>query len=306
VLNDPKRTRDVRERVQKFVDAGEYSFQVARLAEGDDPAFQVVKTVVVNYTANGKHFVASATDPEEIYILPVDASLPQAEVSVDPEGKFQIEAWQPGRYELKTASGRSCNVEVGALPEAMEVSGPWQVSFPAGMGAPGKVVFDKLASWTDRPEAGVKVFSGTAGYTATVSVPPGMLAARKRVYLDLGAVAVMAQVRVNDKDLGVLWKPPFRLDVTDAVKPGDNALEVRVTNLWINRMIGDESLPEDSDRNGNGTLKSWPKWVLEGKPSPTERVTFTTWRLWKKGDPLLESGLLGPVMLRASERMPVE
>jgi hypothetical protein len=84
------------------------------------------------------------------------------------------------------------------------------------------------------------------------------------------------------------------------LKAGDNALEIGVTNLWINRMIGDEELPEDSDRNPDGTLKAWPQWVQEGKPSPTGRFTFTSWRLWKKGEAPVESGLLGPVTLRVA------
>jgi hypothetical protein len=76
-----------------------------------------------------------------------------------------------------------------------------------------------------------------------------------------------------------------------------------VVNLWINRMIGDEQLAEDSDRNPDGTLKAWPQWISEGKPSPTGRQTFTSWRLWKKDSPLQESGLLGPVSLRATENV---
>ena len=110
----------------------------------------------------------------------------------------------------------------------------------------------------------------------------------------------MADVKLNGKDLGILWKPPYRVDVTEALRAGDNALEIAVTNLWINRMIGDEELPEDSDRNPDGTLKAWPQWVQEGKPSPTGRFTFTSWRLWKKGEPLVESGLIGPVTLRVA------
>jgi len=113
----------------------------------------------------------------------------------------------------------------------------------------------------------------------------------------------MAEVRLNGKDLGILGKPPYRLDVSGAVKAGDNALEVKVTNLWVNRMIGDEQLPEDSKRTPNGTLAAWPPWLLEGKSSPTGRFTFTSWRLSKKGEPLLESGLLGPVTLRAAARI---
>jgi hypothetical protein len=81
------------------------------------------------------------------------------------------------------------------------------------------------------------------------------------------------------------------------LKDGENVLELKVVNLWINRLIGDEQLPEDSDRNRNGSLKSWPQWVQEGKPSPAGRFTFSSWRLWKKNEPLVESGLLGPVSI---------
>ena len=114
---------------------------------------------------------------------------------------------------------------------------------------------------------------------------------------------VKGEIKLNGRDLGALWKPPFELDVTRALKPGKNELEIKVTNLWPNRMIGDEQLPEDSDRETKGTLKSWPAWLAEGKPSPTGRYTFTSWRLWKKDDPLVESGLLGPVTVQTAERV---
>ena len=89
--------------------------------------------------------------------------------------------------------------------------------------------------------------------------------------------------------------------MSDALADGENTLEVKVVNLWINRLIGDEQLPEDSERNPNGMLKAWPQWVQDGKPSPTGRYTFTTVRLWKKGDSLVESGLLGPVTIQSTE-----
>ena len=119
-------------------------------------------------------------------------------------------------------------------------------------------------------------------------------------------VSVMAQVILNGNDLGILWNPPFRVDVTEALRPGANTLQIKVVNLWINRQIGDEQLPEDSDRNPEGNLKSWPEWLKKGLSSPTGRFTFSSWRLWKKSDPLVESGLLGPVILRTEYVTPVQ
>jgi hypothetical protein len=95
------------------------------------------------------------------------------------------------------------------------------------------------------------------------------------------------------------------MDITGAAKAGDNQLEVKAVNLWINRMIGDEQLPEDCKRNPNGTLREWPQWVNEGKPSPTGRYTFTSWKLWPKDAPLQPSGLLGPVTIQAAETIAV-
>jgi len=184
--------------------------------------------------------------------------------------------------------------------ERTTLSGPWEVTFDPKWGGPAKpVTFDKLEDWSKRSEPGIRYYSGTATYCTTFQSE--IRNQKSKIVLDLGKVAIMAEVRLNGRDLGILWKPPFRVDVTDALKAGDNTLELRVVNLWINRMIGDEQLAEDSDRNPSGNLKSWPAWLAEGKPSPTGRYTFTSWRLWKKDDPLVESGLLGPVTLRVAE-----
>src|SRR3989442_15278690 len=85
-----------------------------------------------------------------------------------------------------------------------------------------------------------------------------------------------AQVQLNGQDLGTLWKPPFQVDISKAAKPGRNKLEIKIVNLWVNRMIGDEQLPEDSERTEKGTLEKWPQWLEDGKPSPTGRYTFTS------------------------------
>ena len=194
-----------------------------------------------------------------------------------------------------------------SLPEAQEITGPWELAFDSKWGGPAKVTFEKLDDWSKRPEEGIKYYSGTAIYRKTFDSKLGTR--NSKLYLDLGHVAVMAEVKLNGKDLGILWKPPFCVEVTDAIQPGANKLEVKVVNLLINRQIGDEQLPEDSDRKLDtymkGTLKgdSWPQWLQEGKPSPTGRYTFTSWRLWKKDSPLQESGLLGPVTITAAKQI---
>ena len=124
--------------------------------------------------------------------------------------------------------------------------------------------------------------------------------------LDLGKVAVMAEVKLNGKNLGTCWKSPYMVDITNVIKAGENQLEIKVVNLWINRQIGDENLKDDTDRNPDGTLKSWPDWVLNGKSSPTGRFSFTSWRLWKKNDKLVESGLLGPVSIQIIEQYKID
>ena len=116
----------------------------------------------------------------------------------------------------------------------------------------------------------------------------------------------IAEVRLNGQNLGIVWKSPFRVDITKAAKAGENELEVSVTNLWPNRLIGDEQEPEDVEWNGI-ILKKWPDWFVKGEPRPVQaRQTFTTWHHWRKDSPLQPSGLLGPVMLRTLEKVPVK
>jgi hypothetical protein len=303
VPGDPVRTRDVRDKLQRLADMGETSFRVGRLAEGDDPAVNVVKTLDLEYTIAGKPVSIKAADPETIVLRPSERADTVMELLRTDGNRLRAEFRQPGVYEFSVAGGKTVKAEIASVPPPVEIPGPWEVRFPAGWGAPGMATFDRPMSWTEHPDPGVRFFSGTATYVKAFAVPEGLpgTAGARRVYLDLGDVRVMARVKLNDRDLGVLWKPPYRTDVTGFLRPGQNALEVQVTNLWPNRMIGDEELPEDSLRKSDGTLKEWPAWLGAGMPSPTGRLTFTSWRLWKKGDPLVPSGLLGPVTLSATE-----
>jgi hypothetical protein len=299
VLGDPQRTRDVREKIQRLADAGESSFVVARMAEGDDPAFLVVKTLDLEYTLDGQRRHITATDPELVYLAPpVTLPPPVATIRTNPQGVPMLEVREPGAYAWRTLSGRQRDVVVEQIPEPVDVPGPWQLEFPPGAGAPRRITLDRLMSWSEHDDPGVKYFSGVATYSNTITVPPELLSSGNRVHLDLGTVHALARVAVNGHTPVMLWKPPFQVDLTGIVQPGDNPLRVEVVNLWPNRMIGDELLPEDSQRHPNGTLVEWPQWLLDGQESPTGRHTFTSWRLWKKDDPLLPSGLIGPVTLQ--------
>ncbi|MCL6506308.1 MAG: hypothetical protein K6T59_04730 [Bryobacteraceae bacterium] len=214
--------------------------------------------------------------------------------------------WENGTYVLHDSAGGSRAVEVRGIERPREIRGPWRVSFPAGAGAPPEVVLPELTSLHRHPDPGVRYFSGTATYRNQISLarrPRG----ERRLFLDLGWVEVMAEVRWNGVLVGRLWKPPYRLDVTEATSEGPNQIEIRVTNLWPNRLIGDEQLPEEYDYGGGGLfamisasggIREIPEWFARGRPRPaSRRVAFSTWKHYTKGSPLLESGLLGPVKL---------
>jgi hypothetical protein len=178
------------------------------------------------------------------------------------------------------APARGRTLALGPILSIMD--GPWDVAFPSGFGAPEKIRLEKLESWTASPDAGVKYFSGTATYTKTVEIeedwltPDGWLTPNDGIALNLGVVKDIAQVSINGRPVTTLWKPPYRADVTKFLKPGENRLEIRVTNQWTNRLLGDRGLGPE-------------KRVLA--PAAGGMGSF--------GPPpaLAESGLLGPVTL---------
>lgn len=153
-----------------------------------------------------------------------------------------------------------------------EIAGAWEVTFPPDLGAPPSKTFEKLVSWTSVPDDGIKYFSGTATYLKEIDVPESMLQEGHRLALDLGQLRNVAEVMLNGRKLGILWKPPYQVDVTDAVRVGKNQLEVEVTNLWANRIVGDAKLPKE------------------------KRLTTMSQHLRIQGPH--DSGLLGPVQLR--------
>lgn len=269
------------------------------------------------------HFEGDNTDPVLIPEALGDERIRQlASALPDPELPHAIEpvpaglmVWQNGEYQLRDGQGRSTPLRVSGLVDPVVLGGPWRVTFPPKLGAPAEVNLANLISLHLHDDPGVKYFSGTAAYHKTFAPPAGALSGGRRLFLDLGRVEVLAEVLVNGRNLGIGWKAPYRLEVTSALQAGNNRLEVRVTNLWPNRLIGDEQLPEEypfgpAGGPGGGfgggnalAIREIPKWFITGQPKPEgQRITFTTWHHWRKDSPLLASGLLGPVRLMNAAR----
>ena len=297
--------KDVTAQLASLVKDGSLSVKADNSLFGEAAALHV-KQLRVEFVLDGKTEQRIVKEHGLLAISGTETTLPPSyEILTDADGRISVSASAPGTLEGKTANGKTVRVEIPAVPAPVEVAGPWDLSFPPNWGAPPRVTMPALISWTAHTEPGVRYFSGTATYLKTVEIPAERLGPGRDLWLDLGAVKNFAEVSVNGKQLGVLWKPPFRVNLTAAAKPGTNTLEIKITNLWPNRLIGDEQLPPDCEWNGM-RLKEWPQWLLDGKPSPTGRLTFTTWHHWKKDDALLDSGLLGPVILSSSVTVPLK
>jgi hypothetical protein len=175
------------------------------------------------------------------------------------------------------------------------LNGPWSVRFDTALGGPEQVEFDQLVNWIDSNDDRVKYFSGTAKYENSFSLNTLNRSEKNRIYLDLGEVQQIAEVKINGKSMPTLWKPPFVLDITDVVELGENQLTVAVTNTWVNRLIGDEALP---DTSGYSMVGDTVAWLNNNEPPPkSERVTFTGFNFFERSNrrKLQSSGLLGPV-----------
>jgi len=236
--------------------------------------------VVFRKTGHAKHFTSIVKDTGSMDGTPKhkEDEFPEAEVLIDDSGQLTIQVWKPGDYRIKEKGGCTFHVTVDSIPSPVPVEGPWTVHFPQNGTVRDSVCFRDLISWTESREPSIRYFSGTAVYRTTFRIENDLVDRKRGYFLDLGKVKEMAEISLNGEDLGVLWKPPFRMDVSAVIRPGKNTLIVHITNLWPNRLIGDQFLPE------------------------AERFTFTNIGKFTKESPLMESGLLGPVKLHICEK----
>ena len=239
------------------------------------------RTVVpIRFGPAGSTFVvfrraADKADPVAT-VAPLEAESPSA--GLPPLWIENGRAWvsSQGTWKLTHQSGKTENISARDLPETQAINGPWSVAFPLKRGAPQRIELDELRSLSEHENFGVKHFSGTATYSCQFTV--GTIPNGDRLFLDLGQVANLAEVSLNGKKLGTLWRPPFVVEVTDALQSGENRLTVAVTNTWRNRLIGDASLPVE------------------------KRVAWSLFRdqWFAPNTPLDPAGLLGPVKLQTA------
>ncbi|WP_405290931.1 glycosyl hydrolase [Algibacter sp. Ld11] len=211
----------------------------------------------------------------------------------------------PGKITFEDASGETKRAKVTSLPTPIDLSNLWEVEFPVASDKNINETFNALISWSNHKDKRIQHFAGIATYIKEFELKEDLLEVDKSLELDLGSVAVIAEVIINGKKVSTLWKSPFRTNIDGFVKKGKNILEVKVTNLWPNKLIGDESLPLDFERKGD-KIKKLPDWLLNDTKRPSKRTTFPSWKHWSKDDELLTSGLLGPVKIRIFKELNLE
>ncbi|MGA2248642.1 MAG: glycosyl hydrolase [Verrucomicrobiota bacterium] len=213
-----------------------------------------------NAVTGERRFAAAYTEKDSRTFVPLDFA---------PCGSWFVVFREPASAHPARAKANSDDPKI-----IQEIAGAWTVRFDPRWGGPESARFDPLVSWPTRLEPGIKFYSGTAVYEKTFEMPQAASGKQQsKIYLDLGDVHELAEVKVNEKSCGIVWCPPFRVDLTEAVKPGENQLQIEVVNFWPNRIIGDASLP------------------------PEQRLTRTNIRNLTARTPLEPSGLLGPVQL---------
>jgi hypothetical protein len=244
-------------------------FAHRKLTEGDvyfvDNRNDLTENVDAMFRVSGKapelwHADTGKTEPASFKISDGRTTVP---LKLEPYGSVFVVFRKPA-----TATSRT----VPATTEMVvaNIEGPWSVSFQPDRGALPSVSMDRLSSWSDSSDPGIRYFSGTGTYTKTIDLEPSALKGGAHLWIDLGDVKNLAEVTVNGKPLGVVWHAPYRVDATTALKPGNNEVTIKVTNAWVNRLIGDEQ----------------PNAV---------RITFADTKPYNANSLLLPSGLLGPV-----------
>ena len=179
------------------------------------------------------------------------------------------------RTESDPTAAKAVKVDTQTVAATLE--GPWTVTFQPDRGAPAQTTMAQLRSLSESDDAGIRYFAGTATYRNSVKLTKAQIRG-KRLWINLGQMSALAEVIVNGKNMGILWRAPFSTEITDALRRGNNDIEIRVTTLWRNRIVGDQ------------------------QPDCPKRYTYTSYPFYKKDSKLQPSGLIGPVTLTETPR----
>ncbi|NJC27582.1 hypothetical protein GGR27_003099 [Lewinella antarctica] len=225
----------------------------------------------------------------------------RVEYTLDDDNQLVLNASRNGTYAASMTNGENRKTVIDQIDNPVTIAGSWEVAFPKVNGDKAKFVFDELIDWKDNADDAIRYYSGTAIYRNSFLFNQPKLSENQHWILDLGEVNVIARVKLNGVDLGVLWLPPFKVDVSDALIEGENKLEIHVTNQWTNHLIGDEQFAQTDGYKI--TNEKMPDWYVNNEPPPSgERTTFTTYPFYKKDSPLISAGLLGPVTLNERQK----
>ena len=262
-------------------------------------------TLMPHVTITGTGRLPEVWDPET-------GNMSEADIWKMVDGKTQVTLNLTARRALFLVF-RNPTTETGSAKESFSdditdtipITGTWTFGFDGGR----VVEWPSLMPWNESVDSHIKYYSGTARYEQHLYL--NELDRHYRYILDLGEVKNLATVRVNGKVCGTLWRPPFTIDITESLLGGDNLLEIDVTNLWVNRMVGDEQEPDDvewSEPVAFGAapnsptigrfMKEVPEWLSQGQPRPSKRKAVVSFKFFEKDTPLLRSGLIGPVVLK--------
>lgn len=235
-------------------------------------------------------------------VTPAVGNYPDIQFFFKPDNTLIAETFSNLGSSVVLQNGKSLTIPSIPLPKPVDLSTDWNVEFLKEHHFKANRNFSTLSDWKDSSEENIKYYSGTAMYKKTFTITKENKDDFLSI-LDLGKVDIVADVFVNGKSAGILWIAPFKLDITNFLKEGENLLEIKITNQWNNRLVGDENYPE---QNGGYKTSSYipdenskmPDWYINNQPIPNgPRTTFSSWNFNKKGDALLPSGLKGPVKI---------
>lgn len=290
-----KLVKDVKNIVEKNLKSG---LTVGNSAFGGDPAPMKPKSLYVKYAVDGKTCESDVPEGMDFYVSGGGtANIPNVRPTYF-NGKLSLKFEVNAEATGTLSDGSIFRKSVTDLPKAKNISSDWKVEFQKNRGAPDSILLKKLHSVSECENEGIKYFSGEMVYSKTVEIPAEFIKRNRTVKLAFDEIYNVAQVSVNGENVAVLWTPPFECDITKFIKEGENKLSVRVANLWVNRIIGDQLLP----------VENYPKWVLENKTvSETKRFTSSHWHnSWPKNSPLKKSGIVGTAEIKAVDIIPLK